>query len=281
MARSTNYKGSDMHDRIKALIDGRAKVELNWKPGNSTSFAEYIGRSKQMVNYWYNGERTPGFDVIILISQKCRVSTDWILGEVPFDNTSKDMAVKEIAEYTGLSSAAIEKMHHYFEELPEEAADERSLEFRKITNEFNRQRRKIVHLLSWLLVHDTDSVSESGSTMLGQMLDYFHMDFEALFRLYDKDILKETKDISKAKIGSYTDGQIIIAKGAGSNYLTNESYENGMRYSIQERMKELKKLYWMQIENDEEKIDFDKNDKEKKYFDPKDLEDIDYIEEDH
>ena len=72
---------------------------------NQREFAEFLGVKKQSVESWLAGT-TPKADMLKLISEKCGVSVDWLLG-LQKDRTL-DLTVKKICELTHLTSKSIE-----------------------------------------------------------------------------------------------------------------------------------------------------------------------------
>ena len=121
MAKSTGRIDTPIQERIRILVDefnpddygiDLEDYGLDSKKVRSqqVAFAAYIGSSKALVNAWYNGKRTPSRQNIELIAEKCGVPVDWVLGYLPLESRSTDPTVRKIAEYTGLSTTAVETL---------------------------------------------------------------------------------------------------------------------------------------------------------------------------
>lgn len=77
--------------------------------GNKTQgeFAEFLGISRPTVGFYENGTRIPDALVLRQISEKCQVSTDWLLGISEYKRKSNEMIE---ASDLGLSEQAIEAL---------------------------------------------------------------------------------------------------------------------------------------------------------------------------
>ena len=69
-------------------------------------FADFVGISRPTVGFYENGDRLPDALVLKKIAEKCRVSSDWLIGLSDVKNT--DMNIHSVSEITGLSSSSIE-----------------------------------------------------------------------------------------------------------------------------------------------------------------------------
>ena len=76
-------------------------------------FAELLGMSRQTVGFYLNGTRIPDALTLRQISEKCSVSADWLLGLS--DVREQDAEIRQICNYTGLSEAAVLRLHEYTE----------------------------------------------------------------------------------------------------------------------------------------------------------------------
>ena len=87
--------------RFRTLIneDARSQDEL----------AKEFGASRQTVSKWISGESIPNIDALVKMAKLYNVSTDYLLGVS--DTMSADVSVKAAMEYTGLSEAAVERLH--------------------------------------------------------------------------------------------------------------------------------------------------------------------------
>ncbi|MDE7431829.1 MAG: helix-turn-helix domain-containing protein [Lachnospiraceae bacterium] len=55
--------------------------ELRKKSNQTQSqFAEFIGTTQGALSGYENGDRTPSYEILIAIAQKCNVSIDWLCG---------------------------------------------------------------------------------------------------------------------------------------------------------------------------------------------------------
>lgn len=76
---------------------------------DNTDFAKFLGISRQTVGFYCNGDRIPDALGLKQIADKCGVSADWLLGLT--DVRTPDMDVRATADYTRLSTGAIERLH--------------------------------------------------------------------------------------------------------------------------------------------------------------------------
>lgn len=78
-------------------------------------FAEMIGVSRPTVGYYENGTRLPDAITLRQIAERCKVSSDWLLGLSDFDIT----AAKEVtAEALGLPQSFVEFLKDFNEHFP-------------------------------------------------------------------------------------------------------------------------------------------------------------------
>lgn len=71
----------------------------------NTEFADFLGISRQTVGFYCNGDRIPDAIVLRRIAEKCKVSSDWLLGLTDVKSPHTD--VQAICARTGLSEAAV------------------------------------------------------------------------------------------------------------------------------------------------------------------------------
>ena len=86
---------------------------------STEEFAKKIGCSRQSVNYWINGERSPSAENIIAISKAFDVSADYLLGIEGID-IKKQIEKAEKRGYRNglkLASDALYDMHLRFNKL--------------------------------------------------------------------------------------------------------------------------------------------------------------------
>ncbi|MBR2040103.1 MAG: helix-turn-helix transcriptional regulator [Clostridia bacterium] len=84
----------------KRLKELREENKLNQK-----EFAKEIGISSGSISYYEKAERLPDIEVISMIADRFKVSTDYLIGIS--DIKTQDINVKSICEYIGLSEQAL------------------------------------------------------------------------------------------------------------------------------------------------------------------------------
>ena len=87
----------------KRLKELREENKLNQK-----ELAKEIGISSGSISYYEKAERLPDIEVISMIADRFKVSTDYLIGISGFK--SPDMEPQAICEYTGLSEQALERI---------------------------------------------------------------------------------------------------------------------------------------------------------------------------
>ena len=96
---------SIQNPRLQAFTDRfRELVDLQ---GGVSKISELTGISRPTINFWYNGQRTPDAENLIIISEKLNVSIDWLLGRLPYGNKSNEEKLRQVSELTGLSNTSI------------------------------------------------------------------------------------------------------------------------------------------------------------------------------
>ena len=76
--------------------------------GTAVAFADFLGTSRQSLGYYLNGQRIPDASMVKQICERCKVSSDWLLGLSETKNP--DASAQAASEYTGLSETAIESI---------------------------------------------------------------------------------------------------------------------------------------------------------------------------
>lgn len=94
------------HERFNKLKEKSGKTQ--------TLIAEELGISKQQMSYYANG-REPDYDTLIKIAELFDVSTDYLLGIT--DVPAKDVDIRAICEYTGLSEENVDFLETLREHL--------------------------------------------------------------------------------------------------------------------------------------------------------------------
>lgn len=92
--------GTEVKDRLIELQGHRSAEQ----------FGKDLGVSRQTINYWLKGDRTPSAENIKTICTKDGVSADWLIGLSDIRTTNKE--IMAIAEYTGLSENSISALNY-------------------------------------------------------------------------------------------------------------------------------------------------------------------------
>lgn len=97
-------KQTDMYDydfpkRLRSLLEGKTQQEV----------ATAIGKSRQTVSYYANGEAAPDYETIIRLADYFQVTTDYLLGVSDIRTPKADL--QAVCKYTGLSESAVENLH--------------------------------------------------------------------------------------------------------------------------------------------------------------------------
>lgn len=93
-----NPRLRDFTERFRKLVDDE---------GGVSAVSEITEISRPTINFWYNGQRTPDAENLIILSQKLNVSIDWMLGRLPIENKTTSENLRKASEITGLSNASI------------------------------------------------------------------------------------------------------------------------------------------------------------------------------
>ncbi len=87
------------------------RFRLLMNTGKRTSqaeIAEAVGKSRQVISQYYNGESEPPYDALVKIAQYFHVTVDYMIGATEVSSTSMD--VKEIVRQTGISEENVALM---------------------------------------------------------------------------------------------------------------------------------------------------------------------------
>lgn len=76
-------------------------------------FAKYLGISRPTVGFYENGTRLPDALVLKQISEKCNVSSDWLLGLSDVNSNNSD--IQSVCKFTGLTEGAIKTILSLYE----------------------------------------------------------------------------------------------------------------------------------------------------------------------
>lgn len=93
----------------KKNVGKRLNEVLAQKNIMQKELAKHIGVTDNTVSYYLSGERCPDIEKLIEIAKFLNVSTDYLLGASNVKTT--DTELKSICEYTGLSEAAVNRLH--------------------------------------------------------------------------------------------------------------------------------------------------------------------------
>ena len=83
-------------ERLNLLLIGTGKTIV--------AFAEGLGISRQSLGYYLNGDRIPDASILKQIAERCKVSTDWLLGIS--DVRKPNAELRGVSEFIGLSDNA-------------------------------------------------------------------------------------------------------------------------------------------------------------------------------
>lgn len=109
-----------MRENVKSsnnveLFPVRFREQNSKKPRSLDELGELFGASRQTVAHWLNGDRFPNADALARMAQFYNVSVDYLLGLS--DTVSPDVSLRAAVAYTGLSEAALERLHMGFEDV--------------------------------------------------------------------------------------------------------------------------------------------------------------------
>ena len=80
----------------------RFRLLMNTKKRTSQAeIADAVGKSRQVISQYYNGESEPPFDTLVKIAQYFDVTVDYMIGATDVSSTSMD--VKKLVRLTGIS----------------------------------------------------------------------------------------------------------------------------------------------------------------------------------
>ena len=105
MGDRKKYNVSD--SRLPAFTNAFRKMVDD--SGGVSAMSEKTGISRPTINFWYNGQRTPDAENLIILSSKLGVSVDYLLGITAIPN--RDSNVAAVCEYTGLSPNTVNFLH--------------------------------------------------------------------------------------------------------------------------------------------------------------------------
>ena len=101
------FGGGEIMEKVRLPIFSERFAQLR---GERTQgeFADYLGISRPTVSFYENGTRLPDAFVLQQISEKCQVSSDWLLGISDVKSTDSD--ILSACRVTGLSEEAVKML---------------------------------------------------------------------------------------------------------------------------------------------------------------------------
>lgn len=97
----------------KKMIGKRINSALAKANMKQKDLADVLKVTANTISYFCSGTRAPNLEQLVSIAQALGVSTDYLLGLVP--EATSDMTAREVIEYTGLSEATVNSLHHMVE----------------------------------------------------------------------------------------------------------------------------------------------------------------------
>ena len=107
-------KTEPTYETENGVFPKRLKEIMKKRGENQTSLAkkiteQYVTIQRQTISLYMNGQSKPDTERLTTIAKVLDVSADWLLGLS--DVQSMDGEVKQVCKYTGLSQAAVERLH--------------------------------------------------------------------------------------------------------------------------------------------------------------------------
>lgn len=97
------------NDRKGRLPILRERLNILLGDSTVTDFAEKVGITRQTMGFYLNGDRIPDSETLRQICEKCKVSSDWLLG-LSDDRERIPAAVDKL----GLSERAVKNISRYY-----------------------------------------------------------------------------------------------------------------------------------------------------------------------
>lgn len=99
----------DYSQKIKDAFRFRLNMAMRERGIKQKELAASLSVSENMISYYCNGDRVPNLVRLKEIAQCLNVSTDYLLGLT--DNMTTNKEIDFIANYTGMTEAAIQNLH--------------------------------------------------------------------------------------------------------------------------------------------------------------------------
>lgn len=205
-------------ERFRDLVD---------KEGGQSAFAAKVGLSRQSVGFWYNSTRTPDAESLLQIANACNVPIDWLLGHGNFNNSSTDQNVYEMAEYTGLSSCAIESLHTWADKEPHQGFH---------INWNKRQPRFISYLI------------ENEDGLLDSLMEYMRLN-KKLGNIEIRDLLHPDPETGDLPLVTriYGDTDLFMVLGDYAQPINFDVLEKTSLVSVITNLEKAKETLWNNI----------------------------------
>ena len=203
---------------------------------SNSKLAEILGVKSQAISGYRSGSREPDIDSLITIARHLETSIDYLTGRV--DDPNPSFEIVKMAEYTGLSSDAIERLHDWISK----------------DHPF-RDSEKWVILLSKMIETDygnhdlygMDSFNEpSKHYIVSAFWDYLSSVFSVI-NLYQAKIDSETGRPHFNTIGVYGDNSLFIGGRNGLINLTSELFEKAAFEVFCDQIKNFAEVYRAEI----------------------------------
>lgn len=228
---------------ITADFPTRLTERMEYCDVKNNALAEAIGKqSSQAISGYRQGNREPDIETLKKIADELNTSIDYLVGRVNDPDPNPD--VVQMCKYTGLSSEAIEALHQFQEDSDIDAAQK-----------YRKHVRRVIHLLSWIIVHDRDinNLSElTARSLLDEIYSYFLIDKTRSLEIHD---LQKFVNNESSLIGKFDEDQLMIGQLPFYDPFTVEDYEILKLMSIQRRIEHLKTEYWKEIYKEQERIE--------------------------
>lgn len=188
---------------------------------SAAEIAKAIDIKPQSISGWRNGESAPDFDNLVKIAKYFDVSIDWLLGQAGEDNLTADLSIQQMAEYTGLSSRAIESLHEW----------NTHEDFLAIHSK--RWVKDLSSMIETDISLNSEYASEGDFCLISSLSDYIHYNCERLVIFTTKSIPGTLNNNLRdfEYVGDYADGDLYLADTNGrlritSNILKKELWDD-------------------------------------------------------
>ena len=194
--------------------------------GAAAKLAAELNVEPQAISNYRRGIADPTMDNLIKIAEHYHVSVDWLLGRLPKENRSDDELVRVAANYTGLSSDAVEKLHTW----------------QQPNTQFEGRTKSWTKMLSNLIV------SEGESQILHELWVYLRLhESRGRFALCDTKKFLNDPDPNHCRLGWYGDDEVFLQLGEAQLDLNYKRIESVQLDLLTDAIKEYRKSIWRNI----------------------------------